>query len=372
MADKAKARLSGRFPAGTEVGLYRDHIGGGTLRADDARLSGAIKTATVGDDQSVEFDGLDDGERLFIGGYVEEDVPRPGEKVARVEWRSVSITAQVPQRREGRLSPAEQREALAQTLSAGERMPDRTSVGTRDSRALTAGGMPIAAANAGKPTPEGAPDERVPHLRQEDAVDVEQRSATITGQATPVDPGEQVPKPKQIDGIDMEQRSATARGELTPVSPGEQVPHPTQAAAEDLEQRSATRLGQAEPVPQGDPVEIQRAKESSAAKAIGNPADSAVVQAAIESEVSDDGEVEFGEKVSGEPSNANPLPVGHAPVNESADPDAASDPESTWTDVSAVTTTELKARARELDIDGRSSMSRRQLQNAVKRAEGQS
>lgn len=349
MSDRAKARLTGRFPAGTKVGLYRDHVGGGALRADDEKLGGAIKTATVGADQVVEFDGLDAGERLFVGGFVTEDVPRPGERVPRTEWRSVSITAQAPADAQKPLSDEKVREQLAQTISPHELEPDRTVVGARDSRSLTRGGQPFSSDAAGKPTPGGVEGEQVPHLRQEDARDVEQRSATITGQATPVDPNEQVPRAKAVDGIDLEQRSATPFGELTPVSPGEQVPRPTQDAVRHLEQRSATPHGSGEPIPQGDPVDIQRAKEGSAAKAIGNPADPGVVQAAVESKVGKDGDVEFAAKVSdgAEPNQHKPAPVEdpESAVDDGADDDEGAEKRSEAAKKAARTRKEREAKA---------------------------
>lgn len=260
MASKARARLSGRFPAGTKVGLYRAH--GDTLPRDE-QFGAAIKTATVEEDGTVEFTGLDDDERLFIGGMVEEN--RPGVPAER-NWRWVVIHASTP-RTEERLSDAEVHERLKQTISPHELLPDRTSVGAKGTRSTAAGGQPFANTQVGKPLDE-VPSEPVPHLRQEDARDVEQRSATFTGTATPVDPDEQVPKPKQTDD-DLEQRSATPRGELTPIPEGEVTPGVPQSLDADVEQRVAGETGTRFPVPQGDPVDIQRRKDSSEAKAEG-------------------------------------------------------------------------------------------------------
>lgn len=265
--DGATARLSGRFPPGTKVGLYRGQVD--NVPRDES-LGAAFKTATVDELGTVEFEGLDDDERLFIAGVVEDDVPRPGERVPQRNWRSVAIHASVPRREAKPDSDEKIATALASTLSAHELEPDRTTVGARGTRSVSMRGQPFASEQVGKPTEDGAPDERVPHLRQEDARDVEQRSATLTGQATPVDPGEEVPKPAQVDGIDMEQRSATPHGELTPIPSGERTPGvPQSEDGVDVEQRSATPHGSVHPVPQGDPVEIQRRKESAAAKAEG-------------------------------------------------------------------------------------------------------
>lgn len=293
----AVARLTGRFPPGTRVGLYRGHTD--TVPRDE-QLGAAFKTHTVDKHGTVEFSGLDHDERLFIAGVVEDDVPRPGERVPQRNWRYVAIHAAIPREERKPDSDKAVRTALASTLSPHE--PDRTVVGARGSRSLARGGQPFASAQAGHPTPKGAPDERTPHLRQEDARDVEQRSATFTGQATPVDPGEQVPQPAQHkikdgrlvpneDGIDMEQRSATPQGELTPIPKGEVTPGaPQEEDGVALEQRSATPRGAVHPVPEGDPVEIQRRKESSAAKAEGAvvpPASTSTVNPAGSPKVTD-------------------------------------------------------------------------------------
>lgn len=272
--DGAVARLAGRFPPGTKVGLYRGHTD--TVAAGEA----PFKTATVDKDGEVSFSGLDDDERLFIAGYVEETRPLGNRQWATEKrWRSVAIHASVPEPERKPDSEAKIAAALGSTLSPHELEPDRTTVGGRNSKSLTRGGQPFAAKETGHPTPEGAPAERTPHLRQEDARGVEQRSATFTGQATPVDPDEQVPKPAQhkiedgklvpSDGIDMEQRSATPLGELTPIPQGEQAPGVPQSLDVDREQRVVGDTGSQFPVPQGDPVEIQRRKESSQAKAEG-------------------------------------------------------------------------------------------------------
>lgn len=262
--DGAEARLAGRFPPGTKVGLYRGHTD--NVAAGET----PFKTATVDDQGEVKFTGLDDDERLIIAGYVEETRPLGGGQwETESKWRSVVIHASIPVPERKPDSDEKIATALAGTLSAHELEPDRTTVGARGTRSLSRAGQPFASEQAGKPTPDGAPDERTPHLRQEDARDVEQRSATFTGQATPVDPDEQVPKPAADAEADLEQRSATAHGELTPVREGEVTPGVPQDLSVDREQRVAGDVGTQFPVPTGDSVEIQRRKESSAAKAEG-------------------------------------------------------------------------------------------------------
>lgn len=328
--DGAVARLSGRFPSGTKVGLYRGHAD--SVSAGDA----PFKTATVDDNGDVEFTGLDDDERLFIAGYVPEPRPLGGGRWSDdTNFRYVAIHASVPTPERKPDSEATIAKALGSTLSPHEREEDRTTVGARGTRSTSRSGQPFAHEQTGKPTPEGAPDERTPHLRQEDARDEEQRSATFTGQATPVDPDEQVPKPRQDGEVDMEQRSATGSGELTPVPEGEVTPAVPQQGDEDLEQRVATGEGEQTPVPEGDPIELQRRKESAEAKAEG-----AVVP----------------------------------PVGEGRDPDTPIDRYAEVGDYDDTspgepTKDELYERAQELNISGRSSMSKDELAAAVEKAD---
>jgi hypothetical protein len=265
--DGAVARLSGRFPPGTKVGLYRGRVDS-VLRDDD--LGGAFKTATVDKLGNVEFTGLDDDERLFIAGVVESEA-RPGEPSGTVhkDWRSVAIHASIPTT-EKKLSEKEIQTALGSTLSAHEQEPDRTQVGARNSRSLSSQGQPFANTAVGKPTPGGPPQHPSPRLRQEDVDDVEQRTATITGGAFPVDPDEPVPAPKQDGPVDLEQRIATGSGQLHPIPDGEVQPGVPQEESVGREQRIATTEGTQFPLPEGDVVDHTRARDSSLSKVTGS------------------------------------------------------------------------------------------------------
>lgn len=262
--DGAVARLSGRFPPGTKVGLYRGRIDG-VLRDDSLR--GAFKKATVDDNGEVVFTGLDDDERLFIAGVVEEQ--GPGERVPRREWRYVAIHASIPVEQPKVKSEAEIREALGSTLSAHEQESDRTTVGARNSRSTFARGGAAVNDAVGKPTPGGPPAHPSPRLRQEDARDVEQRTATLTGGAYPVDPGEPVPAPRQDGPVDMEQRIATGSGTAFPIPAGEIQPGVPQSGDDPRDQRIATPEGTQFPLPEGDPVDHTRERDSSLAKVVG-------------------------------------------------------------------------------------------------------
>lgn len=146
----------------------------------------------------------------------------------------------------------------------------------------------------GEETPKDLrdPNEATPRLAQEDARDVTQRSATLTGEAHPNDPDEPLPAPRQ-DQVDPKQlqRSATPYGEAAPIPDGEASPHVRQEDARDLVQRSATETGEAKPKPVTKEPETTRVKESAEQKAIGH-APQVVTDPAVSSEnphVVDDG-----------------------------------------------------------------------------------
>lgn len=209
--DSASVTLRGRFPAGTKVGLYPrygDHFRGGNV----------LTSETVGDDGTVSFRGLPEGGKYFVAAEVDDRV------------RSAAVTAKVPAEAKQRLSRDEVREALRSTRPAADGRKivtgPRNSVSARATGRL---GRPFASETAGVPTADGEA-EATPHLRQEDARDVPQRSATPTGMATPKRPGELVPAPRQSDvPADTPQRSATPLGVATPTEP-EEAPAPTKKA----------------------------------------------------------------------------------------------------------------------------------------------
>lgn len=177
MATKAKGsvRLAGRFPVGTEVGLYRRH-------ADILHPgSVAIKKGKVRPDGEARFDGLDPGEALFVAGTVDE------------QWRFVAVTASgLPTDPDAPkpMTEKEVAEALTQTRPSTE---DRTVIGARNTsnakierKARSSRGADFAHPDTGVPSAE-VPANPVPALSQEDARDLDQMSATVTGQATPVE-----------------------------------------------------------------------------------------------------------------------------------------------------------------------------------------
>lgn len=255
MASKVGVTLRGRFAPRTKVTLHARH--GDVYNPDTA--GPILDRGTVNKDGEIQFTGLDLGHRYWIAGDV-DDIPR-----------GVAMTAKPQNETVAKLSEAEVTERLAQTRPAVDDRTERIT-GARNSvtaRATSRSGQPFAHPQVGKPTPKGdLPDEPNPHARQED-VKGPQRSDTITGQATPVNPNEIQPKIRQ-DQIrkGTPQRSATPLGEATPVDPGELQPGLPQKL-EKGPQRSSTRLGQAEPIAKGSPRAQEEAKDSAESKAVG-------------------------------------------------------------------------------------------------------
>lgn len=240
----ASVTLRGRFPIGAKVGLYPrtgDFFRGGT----------AIASQTVSKDGTASFTGLEEGARFWVAADIDGTV------------RSAAVTAKVQPGAAKVVTAKEIRERLHSTR------PVQGVVMVSGPRSTTS--MRPAVKSVGEPTPADEREaEPLPHLRQEDARNVPQRSATLTGMATPKDPDEIVPAPSQQDiPRDTPQRSATEFGIATPKQIDEEAGGAKQEAARDIDQRSATELGVAEPKPTGDAVEQERAKYSAMSKARG-------------------------------------------------------------------------------------------------------
>ena len=257
----AAVHLSGRFPAGTRVGLYN--------RAGDfptaASLGEEVKTAKVKDDSTVSFDGLPEGETYWVAAEIDG------------ELRTAAVTAKAqpdPKARQERPAGAE----AAQTRAEGSTRQIVTGArGTANTRVRghQQPSVPFAYDRVGKPTPSEEKDPfPVPHPRTEDTTKgTPQRSDTFTGEATPTDPDElqpQVPQSELPKGTP--QRSDTELGEATPVPRDEVQPALKQEdAPKGLVQRSATPEGQVEPIPQAaSPVREKERRDSSQAKAEGD------------------------------------------------------------------------------------------------------
>jgi hypothetical protein len=240
MAKQASVTLRGRFPEGTRVGLYARH--GYTLSPGAERLS----TRTVGKDLTVTFADREPGERLWIAAEIDGT------------FRHVAVTAKEQPRQKRRLTGAESREKLAQTIF---QPTDRTyrvegprsaaDAPVTGSRARGSRGQPFVAKNAGEPLPKGEiPVEAHPARRIEDARGEQLRSDTITGTAYPVDPSEVQPSLRQ-DQVPKgtQQRSDTPLGEATIIPAGEAVPAPRQEDVNGPRQRTDTPTGTAYPLP---------------------------------------------------------------------------------------------------------------------------
>lgn len=224
----AQVTLNGRFPAGARVALV-EVAGENVLRAAGGKT---IARKKVDDDGRVQFtSGVKVGARYFVVGRI----------------NGVHTEVRVTGRK-----PADDNAALAQAPVR----PDKTTTGI--------GAQPV------------PPDSEPFGLRlaqEQVGDDVQQRSATATGTAHPVDPEERGPYPDQASELyssgKVQQRSDTPHGMATPIAetPGRQEDVPN-----DVPQRSSTRTGVATPLPAGDAVEAVRDIESAHAKAaVGEP-----------------------------------------------------------------------------------------------------
>jgi hypothetical protein len=250
MADKqARVRVTGGFSPGTKVGLaprYGDRF--------NIRTARAVDTQTVDAASTVEFTGLPEGERFWIYSIDQDD------------RRALAAVAKTEQPGKQRLTDTEIRDRLAQT-AAPNRLQRGNTVTNPATRTKTvtqfAGGLDAHESVGGQTKAADRELEPQPRLRQEDARNVPQRSATLTGSAHPVEAGEPQPRPRQEDFQEVPQRSATPAGEATPIL----VKPETQEDARRLHQRSATEEGEAVPKPEGDPVHQSLTRDASVVQA---------------------------------------------------------------------------------------------------------
>jgi hypothetical protein len=182
----AGARLrAGYFHAGTKVGA---HPRTGDLWPGVEALGKPVKTATS-DGTTVEFDGLEPGRYWAADGS-----------------RHVAFTAKDEVARRVRTPPSDGKYDPQKVPAVRESYEIRTGAsGTKVSGKLVEAKLPKG-------------QEPHPHLNQASIGDVPQRSSTPLGQATPCDPAEPQPKPRQEDvKKGVQQRSATETGEATPI-----------------------------------------------------------------------------------------------------------------------------------------------------------
>ena len=249
---KAQVRARGNFSPGTRVALIERY-------GDQPRLAGAdiIDTGRVDDSGEVTFTGRPEGQRYWIVSQDEED------------RRALAATSKLPTEGKERISDSVVRQRLAQTTAPRRRESGNivTNPETKTKTvALTAGGLEYGSEAIGQPTDSKDRElEPQPRLRQEDAKNVPQRSATLTGSAHPVEAGEPQPHPENKDFHDVPQRSATEFGQATPVA----VVPDSQEDAKRLKQRSATEDGEAKPKPKGDPVYQALSRDASVKQAAG-------------------------------------------------------------------------------------------------------
>jgi hypothetical protein len=293
--------LSGRFPVGARVELVRV-AGAHVLRSEGGKV---VDSGTVDENGQVRFSkGVEVGARYFIRGY----------------------RAGVPLEVRVRGNKASEDTGLAQAPVGPDRV--RLGDGSWEDEA-----------------PEAELEGVVPGgPAQEHARDVQQRSSTARGYATPVDPDERGPYPSQDEERFQDgstpQRSDTPEGLATPFA---DVPARQEDVPEGVQQRSNTRTGVATPLVPGDPVDASRAIHSAEAKAIaGDPQKAAAHGIAPGESIPSDGE----------------------PHVDLADQD-----EQGSSGRERLSGQALKDRARELDIKGRGSMTASKLRAAITRAE---
>jgi hypothetical protein len=286
---KAKVTLRGRFPAGTKVGLHR--------RVGDGFEQNPVKTATTDKSSETKFDGLDahaqffavaevDGERRAVGVTAKPALgPHPDLATTRHAHREA-----LREQHEAAAASAEaatKKDPLAGSPALGGPDPSRQIVtGSRSTTSSQRGpSEPVvlksadglsetrfASATAGVPNPDAQKAVEVqPAPRQEDAGDVPQRSATLTGEATPVDPDEVQPQIRQDDVPEgTPQRSDTELGAAAITRKDEVQPRLKQEdVPKGVQQRSDTELGEAEPIPGGTPIEQKQRRDSVQAQAEG-------------------------------------------------------------------------------------------------------
>jgi hypothetical protein len=231
------------FLPGEKVALF-PRTGGGPLRPGTGELQDAKK---VGPDGNVRFDGLRDGQTVFV---------------AREDGSSaIAMTAkEAPARPQGKLSEKRVRETLAGTVWQDENKTVKEGARTTASRG--GHGQPFVSPETGSKTPSDLPIE-AGHPRQEDYDRVPQRSATVTGRAEPVPGAPQAEGVPQSDAQKVEQASATEHGHAVPRDP---KADPAERTRQEDAQRQPQRLvgvtGEATPVDE-PPARTAKASRSS-------------------------------------------------------------------------------------------------------------
>lgn len=248
------AVLSQSWPQGTSVRAIRktgDFYAGGKAEA----------TAKVNSDGQVRFTGLDEG-RYWAAGEVD------GANVV------VSFTAkEVP--------PARARTS-APTKADPQRTPQAFPVGVE----ITTGpkGTKVAGRLAEVPVPRGV--EPHPHINQASVPgNVPQRSSTVLGQGTPVDPSEPQPKPRQEDVKgNVPQASDTETGEAVLVT-DDSGPQRQEDSSKRLQQRSDTETGEQTPIGSAEPRGTSSNPDSREQAAGERPTDEKVTKAGTKPDV---------------------------------------------------------------------------------------
>lgn len=322
MASKGGAQvlLRGRFPAGTRVRLVevKDES---VLRSAGGKL---VDTGKVSEDGEARFSrGVKAGARYFVAGYVDGSL------------REVRVR--------GNADPDDASLAQPPIQPDPVKLPDGRVVAELDNTVRT----------------DTPPLEVQPAVRQDQVPeDVVQRSDTPLGAGTPITEDEVLPYPRQEDADeDLVQRSATETGQATPVGPLDGLGQ--QDAPKDLLQRSDTEYGSLTPIPDGDAVDATRVVQDPEFKNQGHP-------------IVDD--------LGGKP----PVAEGNSALNPLRDPDndAGDEPNATDDQSGRVPNTPLagksdgplagaalNARAAELGIEGRGSMSADEKRKAIAKAE---
>jgi hypothetical protein len=182
------ATLGQSWPAGTNVKAIRktgDFYAGGT----------AVSSSKVSSDGTVSFKGLDEGRYWAVGEVNDTPVV-------------VSFTAKE--------TPAAKTRVEAPKSADPQRTPQAFPVGVE----IQTGPKGTKVAGRLTEEPVGKGVEPHPHINQASVPGtVPQRSNTLLGQGTPVDPGEPQPKPRQQDvKKGTPQRSDTEFGEATPIT----------------------------------------------------------------------------------------------------------------------------------------------------------
>ena len=233
MANEARVRLRGQFPANSRIELHERN--GDWFQP--GQLGSPVKTATSDKNSVVEFKGLNAGDRFWA----------VDPKANSGQGRAVAVTAKEQPAAKPKSSPL-------QSAARGGADPTanvRLVTGARSSKDKKPAPT-FFHESVGEPTPKSEQEaEPLPAPRQEDFTGVPQRSDTVSGEAHPKPKDEDVPTVKQEDvPKSTRQRSSTETGEATVIDPKElDVTPSVPQDAQRGRQRSATPEGEATPKP---------------------------------------------------------------------------------------------------------------------------